>query len=174
MPHAQIHFQRRQNMVTHKFDSSAAPSLKSRLHRRRGRRRLVGCLIASCVVLTLLGLAQVQTAASFILVGAVVVEDFLLLYATGNLAERPSQAVDEREEMVRNRAYRRAYRLASNAIIIPAAIIVVLASFGDPHGILHAIWKNTALVIALGTAGTQILAFLPTMMLAWTEPDPAD
>jgi hypothetical protein len=103
-----------------------------------------------------------------------VAEDVALLYVTSNVAELSEQAVDERQESIRNHAYRRAYRIVMHALIWPIGLVVVLAAFGDPFGWLAALWANTALVIALGTAAAQLLGFLPTMILAWTEPDPIE
>jgi hypothetical protein len=98
----------------------------------------------------------------------------LLLYVTRSVAELPERAVDERQEAIRNHAYRQAHRIITHALLWPVGLVVVLAAFGDPFGWLHALWSNTALVIALGTSGTQLLAFLPTMILAWVEPDPIE
>lgn len=159
------------NDVTH---SPARLSWRARLLMRTGRRSLVAGMVAVCAALVLLGILRVQGPLWVVLIALLVAEDSLLLYVTRNVAELPERALDERQELIRNRAYRRAYRIVIHALIWPAALIVLLASFGDPHGWLHALWSNTALVIALGTCGTQLLAFLPTMMLAWTEPDPIE
>jgi hypothetical protein len=129
-------------------------------------------LVAVCSILVLLGLLRVQGPEWLILIGLLVAEDGLLLYVTSQVAELPRGAVDERQEAVRNRSYRVAYRIVMHALVWPTVLIVVLISFGDPHGWLAAIGKNTPLILALGVGGTQLVAFLPTMMLAWTEPEP--
>ena len=146
-------------------------SWKARLMSRKGRRSLVVGLVAACAVLVLMGLLRARTPLTLVLLAVLVAEDMLLLYVTSRVSELPERAIDERQEMTRNRVYRLAYRIVVHALIWPAALIVTLASFGDPHAWLHALWINTPLVIALGTGGTQLLVFLPTMILAWTEPD---
>ena len=124
---------------------------------------------AALILLSLLGVGSPLT---FVLIGLILADDVLLLRATSQLAELPERRVDERQESVRNRAYRLAYRVATHAFIWPVAAIVVLASFGDPWGWLGELWRNTALIVALGTCAAQLFAFLPTLILAWTEPDP--
>lgn len=162
-------------MVTRNVAQSTAPrAWKTRLMSRTGRRRLVLGLVAVCTALMFLGLLRVKGPEWVVIIGLLVAEDGLLLYVTRQVAELPQGVVDERQEAVRNRAYRLAYRIVMHALIWPTGLIIVLISFGDPHGWLAAIGKNTPLVIALGVSGTQLLAFLPTMMLAWTEPDPAE
>jgi hypothetical protein len=138
---------------------------------RTGRRSLVVGLVAACAVLILLGILRIQSPFTVVLIAVLVAEDLLLLYVTSRVTELPERAIDERQEMIRNWAYRVAYRIVVHALLWPAVLVVTLASFGDPHGWLHALWSNTPLVIALGTSGTQLLVFLPTMILAWTEPD---
>jgi hypothetical protein len=141
---------------------------------RSHRRWLVAALGASCAVLVLLGLVEAHTPLAFVLIGLIVVEDGLLLASTSGVAERPERALDERQETIRNRAYRLAYRVVTHTLLWPIALVVLLAAFGDPFGWLAALWANTALVIALGTVAAQLLAFLPTMIIAWTEPDPVE
>lgn len=149
-------------------------SWQERLMTRSTRRWLVAGLVATCSVLLLLGLLRVRTPFAFVLVALLLAEDVLLLHVTSRVAELPEGAVDERQEMIRNRTYRLSYRIVTQIIVWPAALVVVLASFGDPYGWLHALWSNTALVIALGVSAAQLLVFLPTMMLAWTQPDPIE
>jgi hypothetical protein len=162
-------------MNTNEITNPAAGlSWKARLMSRSGRRWLVVGLVAACVVLLLLGILRVQSPFTLVLIAVLIADDMLLLYVTSRVSELPETAIDERQQMIRNRAYRVAYRIVVHALIWPALLIVTLASFGDPHGWLHALWSNTPLVIALGTSGTQLLVFLPTMILAWTEPEPIE
>jgi hypothetical protein len=144
------------------------------LRTRPGRRLLVAGLAAACAVLVALGGTGVHTPLAFVLLGLIVVQDLALLAATHRVAELAEHALDERQEAVRNHAYRLAYRVVMHALIWPIGLVVVLASFSDPFGWLAALWANTALVVALGTGVVQLLAFLPTMILAWTEPDPIE
>jgi hypothetical protein len=138
---------------------------------RTSRRWLVLGLVALCTALVFLGLLGVKGPVWFVLIGLLVAEDGLLLYVTSQVAELPEGAVDERQAAVRNRAYRLAYRIIMHTLVWPTVVIVVLISFGDPHGWLAAIGKNTPLILAVGVCGTQLVAFLPTMILAWSEPD---
>jgi uncharacterized membrane protein len=144
---------------------------KSWLMSQPVRRRLVVVLVACCVALVLISSASPTYLLAVPLLAAILAGDLLLYVATRRVAELPEAAVDERQEAVRNRAYRIAYRIIVNLIIWPGGLVALLASEGDPHGWLRSIGGNTTLVIALITAGCQLLAFLPTIVLAWTEPD---
>jgi hypothetical protein len=156
------------------IDSTAPHGRQSRLVSRAPRRGLVAALVAGCALLVLLGLLGARTALAFVLIGLLLAADVLLLAVTSQVAELPEGAVDERQEATRNRAYRLAYRVVMHALIWPIGLVVALVAFGDPFGWLAALWANTALVIALGTAAAQLLGFLPTMILAWTEPEPIE
>jgi hypothetical protein len=145
---------------------------RAHLHARPGRRALVAVLLALCAALMLQGLVRAGPPLAFALIGLILANDVLLLVATSNVAELPEGAVDERQEAIRNHAYRLAYRLVMLVSIGLLALIVVLASFGDPIGWLQSVWTNTALVVAVGTSLAQLVSFLPTMILAWSEPDP--
>jgi hypothetical protein len=156
------------------IDSTAPHGWQSRLATRAARRGLVAGLVVGCAVLVLSGLLGARTLLAFVLIGLLLVADVLLLAVTRQVAELPEGAVDERQEAIRNRAYRLAYRIVMHALIWPIGLVVVLATFRDPFGWLAALWANTALVIALGTAAAQLVGFLPTMILAWTEPEPIE
>jgi len=146
------------------------PTWLQRLRGRFERRGLVAGLIVACAALVLLALLRANSPFGFAVVGGVLVFDLLILYATQNLAERRMGSVDEREEQLRNRTFRLAYRILSAAICVVGAVVIMLASFGDPGGALRAYWHNTGLVIATGTVALQLLAFFPTVMLAWSQP----
>jgi len=108
---------------------------------------------------------------AFVLIGAILAADVLLLWVTRRLAELPERAIDERQVAIRNRAHRLAYRIVNHAVLWPVALAVVLASFGDPNHWLAHLAGNTEVLTAAGTVICQLVCFLPTMILAWTEPD---
>jgi hypothetical protein len=141
---------------------------------RPGRRLLVGALALFNLVLLAMSALGVTTPLSFAVVGLILATDILLLYVTRKVADLPDSAVDEREEAVRNHAYRLSYRAVMYMSVFAAGLVAVLASLGDPNGVLHTFAANTALVIAACVAGSQLIAFLPTMVLAWTESDPEE
>ncbi len=153
----------------HTVDSRRFPG--ERLTNRTGRRWLVCGLVVACAALVTMAAAGGKGPLAFVLIGAILAADILLLWVTRRVAELPERAIDERQAAIRNRAHRLAYRVVNHAVLWPVALVVVLASFGDPNHWLAHLGGNTEMLTAAGTAICQLVCFLPTMILAWTEPD---
>ena len=93
------------------------------LRTRSDRRLLVAGLAATCAVLVTLSGTGVHTPLAFVLLGLIVVQDLALLGVTHRVAELAEHAVDERQEAVRNHAYRLAYRIVMHALIWPIGLV---------------------------------------------------
>lgn len=153
----------------HTVDSRRFPW--ERLTSRTGRRWLVCGLVVACAALVTMAAAGGKGPLAFVLIGAILAADVVLLWVTRRVAELPERAIDERQVAIRNRAHRLAYRIVNHAVLWPVALAVVLASFGDPNHWLAHLGGNTEMLTAAGTAICQLVCFLPTMILACTEPD---
>jgi hypothetical protein len=91
---------------------------------------------------------------------------FLLDQATVGVLRLDPGELDERQQVVRDRAYRRAYRVVQ----VVLAVFLVAAWAGPPPVSFSGYrWQ----VVLTGLAWAALV--LPTMVVAWTEPvDPDD
>lgn len=96
---------------------------------------------------------------------ALVLCDFALGRATRRIASAPRDVLDERQDAWRNRAYRLAYVLFALAV---GGVLAVadLATPGTRQWLGSAIQSGGAM-----TSFFQLLLFLPSMVIAWREPD---
>ena len=103
---------------------------------------------------------------SFILIGLTVVGAFVLYRFVRNRADMPGDGLDERQRMLRDRAWIMSYQVLSTVVIIGIAIVGVLVlGFGQPITIDAGL--ANALVLCMGT----LVPLLPVAALAWVEPD---
>ena len=133
------------------------------LGRRDVRRALVLVVALMCLLLTAQpapGQAQVQLPVLLIVAFCLV----LLGRATRRIASAPEYAVDERQEALRNRAHRIAYGLL--AVSVGATVLIAdLASSDSRRWLAGAIQGGPVFAFLI------LLFFLPTMVIAWLEPD---
>ena len=91
---------------------------------------------------------------------------FLLDQATVGVLRLDPGQLDERQQVVRDRAYRRAYRVVQ---IVVACFLV--AAWAGPRPVTFTGYRWQ--VVLTGLAWATLV--LPTMVVAWTEPvDPDD
>jgi hypothetical protein len=83
----------------------------------------------------------------------------------------PTVPVDERQQAVRDRSYRRAYQAVFLASLVSAVVAYVFQD--DLPGFLRRISELKLLFVALLQI-VLLLASLPAACLAWTEPDESE
>ena len=88
---------------------------------------------------------------------------------TGKVTELPEKDLDERQKMVRYRAYARAYRVISVVALFPALYIYLRSLFlGRPFGFeLPLPGASASIILFLGMM--LIIVALPMSIIAWTE-----
>lgn len=107
--------------------------------------------------------------------------DILLIRATGGLAFTRRRTLDEREAALRDRAYRRGFRLLGLALAVELVIFIVSeialtsVASGAQNGSFPSINELNNAVGGRGlTAILELLVMLPTLMIAWADSDPVD
>lgn len=157
------------NTVAHP-DSPSQPAI---LSRRVTRRRLVLGWAICCLALLTLGIFEVKGVIWFLLIALTVTVDTLLYLATRRVTDRPTSSLDERERTVRNRAYRTSYLAVFYGITVVVAGAMLLFYTGQE---LASRWlahpaSHPAFLSGLGIATLQLVALLPTAIVAWSELD---
>jgi hypothetical protein len=141
---------------------------------RRSRRVIVGLVVAATALLGSLVPASLHGFAILVVL-LLVVLDFALIRATDALAFTHRRALDERERALRDMAYRRGFRLLGLAFVVEILIVIAsgILSFyisGAGHGL------GTS-VVDSGISGRALvglleaLIMLPTLVIAWVDPD---
>lgn len=135
------------------------------LARRRVRRVLVSAIVVALAVLTVSSSGQSTQAAGLILQILLALGFVLLGRATQRVASAPDAEVDERQEMLRNRAHRLAY--GAFALALGGTVLISYVASAESRA-----WLAGALRGG-GPSSTFffLLFFLPAMVLAWLEPD---
>jgi hypothetical protein len=128
------------------------------LLRRQASRRLA-VVIAAALVLALLVSPSALDDYGLVMVIAVAAINVMLGHGTGRLASARAGELDERQEALRNKAYRLAYR--SLAAVGLVAVLLLLP--GRPG-------VGARQVVAL----LAIAVYLPGAMVAWLAPDAVD
>jgi hypothetical protein len=149
------------------------PSRSAVLSRRTTRRGLVGAWALCCLGFLALAVFEVKGAVWFILFALAFASDILLYLSTHRVTDRPTSALDEREQTVRNRAYRSAYLLLFYAIILAVGGAMLLLYTGNlllPQWLSHPA-AHPVLLTGFGVATLQLVSLLPTALVAWTERD---
>lgn len=126
--------------------------------------RIVRRLLVAVILAITVDLLFVPSLAIPALV-ALILCDFALGRATRRLAGAPDDVLDERQAVWRNRAYTIAYVLFAATV---AAVLVVgqFASEGSRQWLADSMKSGGAFVALI-----ELLAFLPSMVIAWIEPD---
>jgi hypothetical protein len=103
---------------------------------------------------------------SFLLIGATFAGAFILYSYVRNRADMPGTGLDEREQMLRDRAWILSYEVLSVVVVLLiGAIVVAVLGFGRTVTIDAG--AATAGALCLGV----LLPLLPAAALAWLEPD---
>lgn len=102
--------------------------------------------------------------------GFVTLLSFAGLYtSTYSMADQPDKRLDERQRMVRDRAYRFAYHALAAVFLVAALYAYIALDSGS-------LWfPRTSNQLNAFFWGAMLLATtLPTAVIAWTEPDDLD
>jgi hypothetical protein len=141
---------------------------------RRSRRVVVGIVVAATALLGSLVPASLHGFAilvALLLAGL----DVALIGATDALAFTNRRALDERERALRDMAYRRGFRILGLAFVVEILILIatsILSYYisGAAHGLATSVVDSgipgRALVGLL-----EALIMLPTLVIAWVDPD---
>src|SRR5919204_3725438 len=132
---------------------------------RRVIRRGLALVVALMCLLLILGTGSAQGQSQVVpelMIVALCL--FLLGRATRRIASAPDDAVDERQEALRNRAYRVSYGIL--ALSVGATVLIADLATDDSRR-----WLAGAIQGGPVFAFLILLFFLPTMVIAWLEPD---
>jgi hypothetical protein len=130
---------------------------------RSVRRGLV--VVITLVTLEYLAVGSFGVAGvDLVLLLALVLCDVALGRATRRIATADEDRVDERQEALRNRAHRIAYAI----LAISVGLVLLIAEVASPE---IRRWISERLSGGAAIAFIQVLFFLPTMIIAWIEPD---
>lgn len=150
-----------------------ATSWSARLARQATRRALVWAWALCCLAFLALGMFEIKGVVWFILIALTVAADFTLYLATHRVTDRPTSALDEREQVVRNRAYRSAYLVVFYGIVVVVGGALLLLFTGQE---IASPWfshpaRHYVVLTGFGIAALQLVSLLPTAIVAWTERD---
>lgn len=148
-------------------------SLSARLSRRTSRRKIVGGWVLCCVGFLALASFEVKGIVWFALIALTLAVDAALYVATHRITDRPTASLDEREQTVRNQAYRSAYLLVFYGIILAVGGAMLLLYSGNllmPRWLAHPA-AHPEVLTGFGVATLQIVSLLPTALIAWSEQD---
>lgn len=150
-----------------------AASRLTTLSRRATRRGLVGAWALCCLALLAFGIVEIKGVLWFVLFALILAVDIALFVATRRVADRPTSTLDEREQTVRDRAYRTAYLAVFYGTILVVGGAMLLLTTGNE---LAGRWlahpsNHPAFLTGFGIATLQLVSLLPTAIIAWTERD---
>jgi hypothetical protein len=150
---------------------------KTQLESRRARRVAV---LVTLLATALLGSSIPPSFHGFgiLLVLCLVVVDLLIVRATAGLAFTRRRTLDERESALRDHAYRRGFRLLGVALAVEVLILIATdyLSFAlsnlSQNGSFSGSTQLNNVVTGRGLAAIlELLVMLPTLMIAWSDPD---
>ena len=144
--------------------------------KRLARRFWLGVAYLSLAGLLLLGWNGVVTSDTLVLVAAFAVMTIFvrLNRATSTIVDKSSSVLDERQEGMRNRAYRVSYQIMTGlALLLGLAFVLARSSF-TPYPSFFAVSNPEAAARAALGIYFVLLFILPTTIVAWLEPDPID
>jgi hypothetical protein len=150
---------------------------KPQLESRRARRVTVLVIL---LVTALLGSSLPPSfhGLGIVVVLCLVVLDLLLVRATGGLAFTRRRTLDERESALRDHAYRRGFRLLGVALAVELLIIIAtdylslaLSNLSQNGSFTGSTQLNNVITGRGLTAIIELLVMLPTLMIAWADPD---
>jgi len=150
---------------------------KTQLASRRARRVAV---LVTLLATALLGSSLPPSfhGLGILVVLCLVVLDLLLVRATAGLAFTRRRTLDERESALRDHAYRRGFRLLGVALAVELLIVIAtayvsfaLSTLGQNGSFAGSPELNNAITGRGLTAVIELLVMLPTLMIAWADPD---
>src|ERR1700674_5824238 len=155
---------------------SPRPPISSRVGSRSLRRRVVIAMYGSYLLIALGMQLSFQVSGKWLTAGLVVLALVAVAAATlsngwlgrrtyVNAPQLADRELDERLVLIKNRAYRTAYKIIAPLVIIagPLAYVVLSIEPGS-HGVSHALLIFGGLALVVTT--------LPTAIVAWREPGP--
>ncbi len=139
-----------------------------RLRTRTARRTIVGAL---AVALTLLAIVSVVASMWVLLPMTLTVVLWIgLRRAVRTIADLPDELIDERQRVVRDRAYRLAFIALSTLLVLGSMAVFGWFLLGAQDGSRDfAIDVNSAPGLTFFVIG--VVLSLPSMVIAWTEPE---
>jgi uncharacterized membrane protein len=155
---------------------SPKPPISNRVGSRSLRRRVVVAMYGTWLLVALVVILGVQaqgiTAVLGVLaVGALVTMTISVLWLGRrtyvNSPQLPDRELDERLVQIKNQAYRTAFQIFT-AFVAVAWPLSLLILYNDPRG--HGAARALVIVAGVGLLVTT----LPTAIVAWREPDPAE
>jgi hypothetical protein len=150
---------------------------KTQLASRRARRVAV---LVTLLATALLGSSLPPSfhGLGILVVLCLVVLDLLLVRATAGLAFTRRTTLDERESALRDHAYRRGFRLLGVALAVELLIVIAtaylsfaLSNLGQNGAFSGSTQLNNVITGRGLTAIIELLVMLPTLMIAWADPD---
>jgi hypothetical protein len=155
------------------MDRASSRTWASRFSRQASRRLLVWAWALCCVGFLALGVFEIKGLIWFVLFAFALASDGALFISTHRVADRPTSTLDERQQTVRNRAYRSAYLLVFYGIVLVVGGAMLLYFTGNEvasQWLSHPA-RHPALISGFGAATLQLVSLLPTAIIAWTERD---
>lgn len=148
-------------------------SWSARLARQATRRALVWAWVICCLAFVALAVFEIKGVLWFILIALTIAADCTLYLATHRVTDRPTSTLDEREQAVRNRAYRTSYLVVFYAVVVAVGGAMLLYFSGQEiasRWVSHPA-AHPAVLTGFGLATLQLVSLLPTAIVAWTESD---
>ena len=143
---------------------------------RNIRRRLVIAMyVGFAIFLTIMYIGYTATPRGPLWLGVLAVATFVatgygfvrLVAAPGYAADTIDRFLDERQRLVRDRAYRVAYYPVTALLLVVS--VVTLYAAGSDHG-----WSLLRVPALFLPWFAFVVGSLPTAIVAWSEPDPPD
>jgi uncharacterized membrane protein len=157
---------------------SPKPPISNKVGSQRLRRRVVVAMYGTWLLVALAALLGAQAQSKWITAGLVVLAIGALITMTMsvtwlgrrtyvNSPQLADRELDERLVQVKNRAYRTAFRIfaAYVAVAWPLSLLVL---FNDHTG------RGAANALLIFASLGLLVTTLPTAVVAWREPDPAE
>ena len=143
------------------------------LSRQSTRRGLVAAWALCCLGFLALAVFEVKGVVWVFLFALTFASDALLYVATHRVTDRPTSTLDERQQAVRNRAYRTAYQVVFYGISLAIGGAMLLFFTGNE---VASRWfshpaSHPVVLSGFGVAVLQLVSLLPTALLAWSERD---
>ncbi len=93
--------------------------------------------------------------------------------ATHRVADRPTSTLDERQQAVRNRAYRSAYLILFALVTVVVGGAILAFTTGN---LVASQWlahpdRHPTVLTGFGVIVLQLASLLPTAIIAWNETD---
>lgn len=140
---------------------------------RASRRALVWAWLLSCAGFLALAVMEIKGVFWFALFAYAFAADLALFMATHRVADRPTSTLDERQQVVRNRAYRTAYLVlfALVTVAVGGALLAFTTGTTVASQWLAHPDRHPTVLTGFGVIVLQLASLLPTAIIAWNEPN---